>query len=1094
MELALVQRLDTSGARALERFQIDSETYLAIPQLACDIPGGEPGMNLGDSNTTLHIYKENTGTGLFSLVQQLDVPGGEDAEYFSIDGRHFLATASLRSGSGPYNLGVHSTIHEWDTRSSCFHKFQSFPTFAAKQWHYFRLGDLHFLALAQGVTLPGLAPDEGVSPDSTIFKWDGAEFQPFQRVPSAWGYNWLHFNLDGFDFLAYADHVSPSVILKWDGTSFVHFQTLDGQNGRAFCLIEDNKGTTFLGFARISTTSLLYSWTGAEFKIHSELNAVGGREFASMKHEEATYLFLVRFITGDRSNPDPDLASVAYKLQDGKIESVHEFNTMGGTDAITWVQDDQAYLAVSESLTKEHRFRTDTRIYQVNFKSSVRDIKMNQTLSPTHMSYQSPEFLDLFAAFTGPNSAIRPLLINEVTGKGSPLPLIVATNQYIFFFPGGSKEPAYINFRIGNRGFKEISAISHLGPLAATFVQMKQHNVPADVWRASAKEILKTIEMTKAANSVELWRDRISVQAFRGRETAIAAMADYALAITRSYLEAILEDEANMTPEFLRDSYLEATNPKIGATVPFNAIMIATFFLVGLDISYRMRQWLQSNTIDWKAARVLITGRVGRETSGVTISSNSIAQSILQASNLELELEQLYIVPHVEPPNMPPDVDIYLLRKHEHKFRALLNQIMHIEELGGLMFEDYPVYKLPRDSQPSIDKVTISVSELPKISKPDDWLAMNTRLRVVLEDSRQLLSGCVTDYAAEQLRIFDCDLDRVVVPGLDGVDFGTKESVGYPRYPELSQLPESFTLSSCPFPIPTDLPVPVQTFISPSDGAALAYRETNTANANHVIWIHGLPLDSRSWAAQYSRFADSYHNVFLDLRGYGQSAKFAPDATGITQIYCDDLCALMDHLNLSDASIVAFASAAHVALRFAAQQPNRVKNLVLLNGSPRFMKNTTDYQFGFTQDVIQNRFLAAADTSFKCLLDTILEPADVFQDLDHDDIAKVDSWFRAMANTAGIHTVRKFFDDIVNDDDRHLLPAVRARTLLLTPSLGKEVPSQTAMYLKQNLHNAKLVEIPDADHFFNVTRPVIVNELIAGFLKFNLEETPGQNS
>ena len=64
----------------------------------------------------------------------------------------------------------------------------------------------------------------------------------------------------------------------------------------------------------------------------------------------------------------------------------------------------------------------------------------------------------------------------------------------------------------------------------------------------------------------------------------------------------------------------------------------------------------------------------------------------------------------------------------------------------------------------------------------------------------------MTDYAAEQLRLFDGDLDRVVVPGLDGVDFGTKEPIGYPIYPEL---PESFTIDLCPFPITTDLDIPV---------------------------------------------------------------------------------------------------------------------------------------------------------------------------------------------------------------------------------------------------------------------------------------------
>ena len=47
--------------------------------------------------------------------------------------------------------------------------------------------------------------------------------------------------------------------------------------------------------------------------------------------------------------------------------------------------------------------------------------------------------------------------------------------------------------------------------------------------------------------------------------------------------------------------------------------------------------------------------------------------------------------------------------------------------------------------------------------------AMVTRLRLVQEDPRQLLSGCVTDHATEQLRLNGNDPLAVVVSGLDGV-------------------------------------------------------------------------------------------------------------------------------------------------------------------------------------------------------------------------------------------------------------------------------------------------------------------------------------
>src|SRR5580693_1087741 len=143
-------RLPASGARAIAPFRLDDRTYLAIPQLAYDAPGSPPGMNGGDSNTDLLLFRFD-GSG-WESAGALPAPGGEDAEFFTIGGRAFLAVASVRSGAGPYSHAVGSVVYEWN--GDRFESFQRFSTFAAKQWTYFTVGDRHFLALAQGVWLP----------------------------------------------------------------------------------------------------------------------------------------------------------------------------------------------------------------------------------------------------------------------------------------------------------------------------------------------------------------------------------------------------------------------------------------------------------------------------------------------------------------------------------------------------------------------------------------------------------------------------------------------------------------------------------------------------------------------------------------------------------------------------------------------------------------------------------------------------------------------------------------------------------------------------------------------------------------------------
>lgn len=1070
IEFRLVQSLQTSGARAVAIGSIQGERLLAVPQLAQDIPGGAAGINLGDSDAPLLVYKADE-TGAFQRLQNLPVPGGEDAEFFSIGDRSFLATASIRSGKGPYKMeGMVSTIFEWDGQQ--FVQFQQIPTVAAKQWRYFKIGRRHFLALAQGVDLQEL---DIPAAESTIFQWDGSAFVPFQTVPSRWGYNFLHFALDGQDFLAYADHVEPSIILKWDGASFVHFQTLDGHHGRAFAFFQPGNDAAYLAFARISSNSLLYKWNGQRFEMQQELQGDGGREFALLQSNGTTYIALVRFVSGGRHNPQPVLNSIVYRLEDDKLRQVAIFPTLGGTDVTVFSAGNQTFLAVAESINENLRFRTDTRIYQLRINQPATGTK------PPVASFQSPEFMDLFTTYTASKTSIAAQLTSTVTQTTSSSPLLVATSYDMLLFPGNGHEPSYINFRFGSRGFKELAAISHLGPAAASLVQMSQSGAAPEVWQSHARKLLQKTQAVGKVNSEQLWRDQISVQAFQGRESEIAAMVENVCQGTEAYLKHILANPHDLTPEFLRDNLLEATKHELGVSAPLNEAMIATFFLVGLDLSYRMHNWLSNKGIDWKTAMVLITGRQGRETSGVTVSTNSIAQVILQLSNLELPIDRLYLAPHGPVPSVDQSTGPDELALYEPRFRLLWNNLDATRQLGETMFASYPSYKAETSMRPAIDASTVTVSELPKISHPDDWFSMNTRMRVVLEDARQLLSGCVTDYAAEQLRLAGYDPGKVTIPGIDG-NGGAKKPTSNTQVNDIKGKTGIRPLDQASFHLQTDMPAPIQTL--PVKDGVIAYREAGPDNGTEpIIWVHGLPLDSRSWAPQYSKFSGRYRNVFVDLRGYGSSSKLPPGATDITQLYCNDLLALMDYLAIPRARIVGFASAGHIALRFAAQNASRVSALILFNGSPRFKRNGTDYQFGFTDEIIRHHFLAAAEKGIEALTAAILDPAVVFQDLNEEDAAKVLAWFQMMSYEAGVTTLRGFFDHIVNDDDRHLVPLIKAPTLLLSASLGKEVPFQAAMYLKQHLKNAHLVEIPGADHFFNVTRPVVVNEVIAAFME-----------
>ena len=91
-----------------------------------------------------------------------------------------------------------------------------------------------------------------------------------------------------------------------------------------------------------------------------------------------------------------------------------------------------------------------------------------------------------------------------------------------------------------------------------------------------------------------------------------------------------------------------------------------------------------------------------------------------------------------------------------------------VVDLAGQMYPDYPAFSPGGAAAAPTGHDAATVTEMPPISGPDDWKAMVTRLRVVMEDPRQLLSDAVSDYAAAQLAMSSNDPGRITVPGLDG--------------------------------------------------------------------------------------------------------------------------------------------------------------------------------------------------------------------------------------------------------------------------------------------------------------------------------------
>ena len=383
-------------------------------------------------------------------------------------------------------------------------------------------------------------------------------------------------------------------------------------------------------------------------------------------------------------------------------------------------------------------------------------------------AFQSPELTELFATYTASRDSIGAHLSNDATLIRRDDPLLVVTSTDLALYEGGGRPPLIETFRLGGRGFLELAAVSHTGPALATLVRRKDLEIAGLVstsgsWREDAQRFAAASRRARAANSPELWADRIAVPAFAGRARRIAEMTDYACSLgERGAAELQEHSESFGFPE-LNARYLDGPDPDLA--VPLNRVMIATFFLTGLDLASRLITWCAQREVDWSRLMVVIAGQSGRPTAGVTFESHSVARVIHIASAGALDRDRILLAPHA--PEFPPfDGDPAPAAMLEPAYRLLWAGVHETSALGGLMFPAYPGF----EDNGSAEQIAVGAQTVhgkPALRAQDDWDALTTRLRVVMEDPRQLLSGAVTDIAAQALLDAHGDPTAVFVPGLD---------------------------------------------------------------------------------------------------------------------------------------------------------------------------------------------------------------------------------------------------------------------------------------------------------------------------------------
>jgi non-heme chloroperoxidase len=252
------------------------------------------------------------------------------------------------------------------------------------------------------------------------------------------------------------------------------------------------------------------------------------------------------------------------------------------------------------------------------------------------------------------------------------------------------------------------------------------------------------------------------------------------------------------------------------------------------------------------------------------------------------------------------------------------------------------------------------------------------------------------------------------------------------------------------------------------NGVTLRYVEAGPADGPPLILLHGLTDSSRSWSMTLPLLERKYRVLIPDQRGHGASD--APACCYAIPDLAGDLVALMDAKGIAKATVAGHSMGGFVAQYAAIAYPERFDRLVMVStGASGVGLEALDWA------------LEQART-----LTYPIAPKSKFMEEWMANPNPVDPVFLEHARIETARTPPQTWTGatlgVMVEDHRHLLPRVKAPTLILWGDQDPILSEATQTLLREVLPGAERRTYEKAGHALHWEQPERVAQDIIGFV------------
>ena len=242
-----------------------------------------------------------------------------------------------------------------------------------------------------------------------------------------------------------------------------------------------------------------------------------------------------------------------------------------------------------------------------------------------------------------------------------------------------------------------------------------------------------------------------------------------------------------------------------------------------------------------------------------------------------------------------------------------------------------------------------------------------------------------------------------------------------------------------------------------------------------IIFIHARSINTSMWDDQFDYFAKKYQVVRYDVRGYGKSSLPADKPYS----HQDDLKALLDYLNKSQAHVLGLSMGGGIAIDFTLAYPEHVTSLIAcdtaLGGfqwSETQMKRSKWLYENLVRAYQEQKLQAAIDVY---LQDPLVQPA-LDKGLQYVLVQQLGAY-------QGWHLINPDPLQQLDPPAINRLQEIHIPTLLIVGDRDLDYFQEIIKTIHGSVQNARKEVIANSGHVTNMEQPEIFNEVVMGFLE-----------